>query len=208
MGYLFSFLAFLILLPIIIKLPLGIKSSTKISMLVCAFALSMLGVLAVPFLGVLKVGLVLLLLSIILVLLLEKRLSDSTAPVGMVDEVVSNKPKNNLIIVQDQEDSVVTKGVTSTEDIYEEERFLEEQKVPSEQEIALNEVAVTVEKVDTDEIDDWLNSIGTNDQEVIQQSTNVEEVIELKPYKYEQDDDLDTLSELVFDELSVESSKK
>ncbi|MFC4320962.1 hypothetical protein [Litchfieldia salsa] len=211
MGYIFSVIAFLILIPVMMKLPLGIKSSSKIIILVGAFLISIIGIMAVPLLGIWKVALVLLCLSIMLVLLLEKRIEESTVTVsGMTSEVYSAKPKNNQIIVQDQIGDKVEQGSYITnqdENIFDQEQEHDEpENLEAQIQVnqALEEVASSEE---TNTNDNWLNSVS-EDFVNVEKKINVNSEVTLsESTKHEFAEELTPLDEFVFETIEVKHDK-
>jgi len=169
-GYLLSIIAFLILLPIILKLPVGIKTSSKIVILSIALVMSIFGVFASPYLGLLKMTLVLALLTFILVILLEKRMVEEVHEYPSSENITSShKSKNRNIIVQEQHfEKEETKTIndipqeahkeTMIEDVSEEPLFLDQRDALFEAQVSSNEAASTVDENVEDE-SDWLDNV-------------------------------------------------
>ncbi|MBD8068855.1 hypothetical protein [Bacillus sp. PS06] len=192
MGYLFTFIAFLILVPLINKVPLGLKPRTKMLVLLLAFLLTLLGVFMSQFISIYAVAALLILLSILLVILLGNRVSEGFDEASLPTHTQIVRPKNRKIIVLDQA------GDENHQDAYlveQYEEFIEEDSTPPVNtygKTTSEEVAVTEEEIDRN---DWINSIDIQEDNERQHSEPVETIDPIKPNAgFEQ------LQEIVFED--------
>ncbi|MFS0861736.1 hypothetical protein [Fredinandcohnia sp. 179-A 10B2 NHS] len=189
MTYIFSGIAFIILIPIILLLPLGVRPLTKFVILLLSFCLGIVGIVAEPFIGKLQLGLITILLVIVFTLLVDKikkqvpknskSMTSRKKELLIQDQEVESKKlipvkfvgNDKTINTEDNENNIKTEEVIDelvpdhdqVDETIDDSTidFVENYEVQEEVSVH-EEVAVSID--DSFEEQDWLNEISINEE--------------------------------------------
>lgn len=183
MTYIFSGIAFIILIPIILLLPLGVRPLTKFVILLLSFCLGIVGIVAEPIIGKTQLVLITILLVIVFTLLVDKikkQVPNNSRPsirrkkeLLIQDQDVQSKKLIPVQLVSDKKNLTeeIREEVAPEQEIYLESNeddstieFIEKYEVQEEVPVH-EEVAVSID--DSVQEQDWLNEITLNDENEI-----------------------------------------